>query len=94
MVTNEYMLTTIDNPYNPFEQFTLWYLFDKEKGYNTSERLARLANITSDMSQKEINEAMDSAMDKLIEIDFLNIYKRISSNETNNSESITEEADE
>ena len=29
------MLTTFDNPYDPFEQFTLWFLFDVEKGYNT-----------------------------------------------------------
>lgn len=93
MVTNEYMLTTIDNPYNPFEQFTLWYLFDKEKGYNTCERLARLANITSDMSQKEIDEETNRAMDKLIEIDFLNIFKRISRNSNNNSENDTVEAE-
>ena len=39
------MLTTFDNPYDPFEQFTLWFLFDVEKGYNTCERLARVANI-------------------------------------------------
>lgn len=94
MVTNEYMLTTIDNPYNPFEQFTLWYLFDKEKGYNTCERLARLANITSDMSQKEIDEETNRAMDKLIEIDFLNIFKRISRNSNNNSENDTVETAE
>lgn len=24
-------LTTFDNPYDPFEQFTLWWLFDNEK---------------------------------------------------------------
>lgn len=94
MVTNEYMLTTIDNPYNPFEQFTLWYLFDKEKGYNTCERLARLANITSDMSQKEIDEETNRAMDKLIEIDFLNIFKRISRNSNNNSGNDTVETAE
>ena len=93
MVTNDYMLTTVDNPYNPFEQFTLWYLFDKEKGYNTCERLARLANITSDMSQKEIDEETNRAMDKLIEIDFLNIFKRISRNSNNNSENDTVEAE-
>ena len=33
---NEYncMLTTFDNPFDPFEQFTSWFLFDTEKGYN------------------------------------------------------------
>ena len=45
------MLTTFDNPYDPFEQFTLWFLFDVEKGYNTCERLARVANIPEGLSR-------------------------------------------
>ena len=31
---NDYMLTTVDNPYNPFDQFNHWLLFDTENGYN------------------------------------------------------------
>lgn len=70
----ECMLTTFDNPYDPFEEFTLWDLFDKAMGYNTSERLMRLANITEDMSQVEINAEVDRAMDRLIELDFTNTF--------------------
>ena len=45
----EVMLTTHDNPYDPFEQFTLWNLFDVEKGYNTCSHLARvLQNLPDD----------------------------------------------
>ena len=40
-------LTTFDNPYNPFEQFSDWFLFDVEKGYNTCAYLDRIAH-TSD----------------------------------------------
>lgn len=72
----ECMLTTVDNPYDPFEQFTLWLMFDKEKGYNTSERLMRLANISEDMSQMEIDREVDRAMDRLIELDFTNTFKK------------------
>lgn len=93
MVKNECMLTTTDNPYNPFDQFTLWYLFDKEKGYNTCERLARLANITSDMTQKEIDEETDRAMEKLIDIDILNIFVKVWKNKNNNSENNTVETE-
>ena len=27
-----YALTTFDNPFDPFEQFTSWFMFDEEKG--------------------------------------------------------------
>ena len=39
----QYMLTTYDNPYNPFQDFTKWFLWDTEKGYNSCAYLARVA---------------------------------------------------
>ena len=71
------MLTTIDNPFDPFEQFTSWLLFDKEKGYNSSERLMRIANISDDMTQKEIDEETERAIDEIIKYDFMNIYVKV-----------------
>ena len=76
MMDNEFMLTTVDNPYTPFEQFTLWNLFDKENGYNTCERLARIMNISDDMTQKEEDEEYNRAADAIIKYDFLDIYKK------------------
>ena len=69
-----YLLTTIDNPYNPFVDFTSWYMFDCEKGYNTSSRLARIANIGSEMTQKEIDEETDRAMNLIVKYDFDDKY--------------------
>ena len=71
------MLTTIDNPFNPFEQFTSWFLFDIEHGYNTCSRLARIAKFSDDFTQKEIDEENERAIDEIIENDFLNIYKKV-----------------
>ena len=76
-MSNESMLTTIDNPFDPFEQFTLWFLFDIEKGYYTCSRLARIVNIQDDFSQKEIDEEIERAIDEIIEYDVLNIYKKV-----------------
>ena len=67
-MNDDFMITTFDNPYNPFKQFDLWFLYDIEKGYNTCGKLDRLTNISDDMSQKEINDEIDRAMDKLINI--------------------------
>lgn len=69
----ECMLSTIDNPFDPFEQFTSWLLFDNEKGYNSCGYLARIAKLTDDMSQKEIDIEIERAIDEIIEYDFLGI---------------------
>ena len=76
-MSDEVMLTTIDNPFDPFEQFTSWFLFDVEKGYNTCSRLARIAHISDEFSEKETNEEVERAIDEIIKYDFLNIYKKV-----------------
>lgn len=76
-MANECMLSTFDNPYDPFEQFTLWDLFDHEKGYNSKERLARFVHLSDDMTQKEENEEIERAVDEIIKYDLLNIYTKV-----------------
>ena len=71
------MLTTIDNPFDPFEDFTSWMLFDKEKGYDSSERLMRIAKLSDDMTQKEVDDEIERAINEIIKYDFMNIYKKI-----------------
>lgn len=77
ITTNECMLTTFDNPYNPFEQFNLWFLFDVEKGYNSCSKLARIAQTSDEMSEKEVNEEIERAIDEIIKYDFMNVYKKV-----------------
>ena len=74
-------LTTIDNPFNPFEQFTLWYSFDVEHQYNTCSKVARLSNVTDDMSQDEIDLEVERVIDEIIRQDFLNIYIKVTRNQ-------------
>ena len=73
----DFAITTFDNPYDPFEQFTSWFLFDVEKGYNTCSYLARITQISDDMSQQEEEDEIERAIDKIIEYDFMNIYKKV-----------------
>ena len=72
-----FMLTTLDNPFDPFTDFTSWYMFDCEKGHNTSSRLARIANIDSEMSQKEVDDEMDRAMDLIVKYDLEDKYVKV-----------------
>lgn len=72
------MLSTIDNPFNPFEDYSSWLMFDKEKGYDSAERLMRIAKLSDDMTQKEENEEIERAIDEIIKYDFLNVYTKVS----------------
>lgn len=76
-MSNECALTTIDNPFDPFEQFNDWFEFDIEKGYYTCSRLARLTNLSDDLSEVERNNEIERAIDELIKCDFLDIYKKV-----------------
>ena len=89
-MTNDCRLTTFDNPFDPFEQFTSWLLFDKSKGYNTCELLGRITNFEDDMTEKEIDEEHERAIDEVIDNDFLNIYKKVYRNQ-NKKENIEPE---
>ena len=56
-------LTTVDNPFNPFEQFTSWFLFDEEKGYHSSAYLGRIARTSDQLSDEENNQEIERAID-------------------------------
>lgn len=71
------MLTTFDNPYDPFEQFTSWFLFDVEKGYNTCSYLGRIARTSDQLSEEENELEIERAIDEIIKYDFRNIYKKV-----------------
>lgn len=66
-----YMLTTLDNPFNPFTEFDKWLEFDTEKGYNTLNYIARFAHISDELSEADEIEENNSAINKVLE---LNIY--------------------
>lgn len=69
-------LTTFDNPYDPFTNYDEWMMYDKEKGYDSSERLMRIAKISEDMSEAEVDYEIERAIDEIIKYDPINIYKK------------------
>lgn len=78
--TKEFMLTTFDNPFDPFEDFDSWFSFDCEKGYNSCALLARITNNANDLTEIEEKKDIERAIDEIIKYDFLNIYKKVSKN--------------
>lgn len=76
-MNNSCMLTTFDNPFDPFEQFTSWFLFDTEKGYNSCAYLARIARTSDQFTEEENNKEIERAIDEIVKYDFRNIYKKV-----------------
>lgn len=71
------MLTTIDNPFDPFDNFKAWFLFDVQKGYNCCSYLARIARTSDEMTDQENEEEIERAIDEIIEHDFMNVYIKV-----------------
>ena len=70
-------ITTVDNPYDPIDNFNEWFLFDIEKGYNTCGYLARIAKTSEQLSDSENDEEIEKAINEIIKYDFMNLYKKI-----------------
>lgn len=73
----EYMLTTIDNPYNPFTQFDEWFAFDESKGYHSCAYLARIAKTSDELSEADEGKAIELAIDEIVSLNILGIYKKV-----------------
>ena len=78
-------VTTADNPFNPFTEWDEWYFYDLSKGYSTCERLDRLSNTSSQLSDELNNEELEQAINQLVEVgavgkdgtivDYVKVYK-------------------
>ena len=78
------MLTTVDNPYSPYEDFGKWYMYDCELGYNTSGYLVHVIDkLCEDPNLKKHYEYFDDydhyvtnlAMQEIVKNDFMDIYR-------------------
>lgn len=71
--TDEKMLTTVDNPYDPFTHYQEWDQYDREKSYNTNSLLARFAKTSNSFSDEENNREIEDAMKRIVNL-FPDIY--------------------
>lgn len=74
---NQSMLTTIDNPFDPFEDYDAWDSYDRAQGYNTSSYLARIALTSDELTDEENHEAIETAIDEILRENILGIYRKV-----------------
>lgn len=73
----ECMLTTLDNPYDPFTEYDMWLTFDEQQGYYTNQYLARVSYTAEDLTDEEEAQAIEDAIDEIMEFNVLGIYKKV-----------------
>lgn len=77
---NDSMLSTIDNPYSPFDQYDDWYSWDTLKGYHTASFLARVALTSNELSDSDYDLAIEQAIDEIVKENVLGLYIKVNNN--------------
>lgn len=72
-----FLVTTTDNPFNPFTQSEEWEQFDRENGYQTNAYLARIAKTSSELSDQEYDEAVNEAVNQIVLLNITGNYRRV-----------------
>ena len=73
----KFMLTTVDNPFDPFTKFSDWLAFDMEKGYQTCEFLAAFSVTSTELSTEDQDDAINEAIDQVVRLNPLGIFKKV-----------------
>lgn len=80
MITvTEHMLTTVDNPYDPFTQYDEWYEFDAASGYHTPSLLARVVQTSDELSEADQSVAIEQAIDEIVSENISGVHRKVAS---------------
>lgn len=80
----EYMLTTVDNPYDPWTQWDEWFAWDLAAGYHTSGLLARVTRTSSDLAEADQHHAIQLAIDEIVKENVLGVFRKVKEGEVLN----------
>jgi hypothetical protein len=71
------MLTTVDNPHSPFDDFPAWYAFDVSSGYHSSSFLARILVDSDQLSEENLAHALENAIDEVVRENVSGVYRKV-----------------
>lgn len=71
------MLTTIDNPWDPFTHYDEWYQYDEHAGYHSTALLARVAITSDELSENDQLMAYEQAVDEIVRENVSGIHRKV-----------------
>lgn len=72
------MLTTIDNPFDPFTQYDEWLAFDQDQNHYSNELLARITKTSDNLSPQDEDLAIEIAIEEIVKENVSGIHKKVS----------------
>jgi hypothetical protein len=71
------MLSTYDNPFNPFTHYKEWDAYDRQLGYHTSALLARVAIVSDQLSEVDYALAVEQAIDEIVKENVSGMHRKV-----------------
>lgn len=72
-----FMLTTVDNPFDPRTDYASWYAWDVNEGYNTCAYLDRVLADTDDFPIEYDDRLTEQVIDEIIELHAGGLYQKL-----------------
>lgn len=73
----EHMLSTVDNPWNPFTHFDEWFAYDSLCQYDTLGFLARIVITSDDLSEYHQSQAIETAIEEIVRENVTGLYIKV-----------------
>ena len=85
-MAEEVMLSTIDNPYNPFDNFDQWYSYDELKARQENRPtccgyLARVDASSDEVSEAEQIQTMNDIIDEIVQLNLSGKFIKLTRSE-------------
>ena len=74
------MLSTVDNPFDPFNEFDKWFNWDCVHGYNSCGLLDRLSFTSPALPQNENDLEIERAIDEIVNNDMTGLWIKVTNN--------------
>jgi hypothetical protein len=76
-MVEQHMLTTTDNPYDPFTHFNEWFAWDQRAGYNSTSLLARIVKSSDELSDVDQALAIEQAIDEIVQENVTGMHRKV-----------------
>lgn len=69
-----HLLSTSDNPWDPWTQWDEWRAWDEQAGYWTLSYLARIAQSSDELSEADQDLAVELAIEEIVRLNINGMY--------------------